>query len=536
MFIMMSCWQQTKVKDSVKDRMAETYAEAAVTITITTLTDVLTFCIGIETSFRSISSFCIYTGTALVFSYLYNFTFFGAILALNGRREESNRHWLTFKKVETETQDSQGCAYNRCCIGGSFDESTGKEIEHPMKRFFGMHYGPFLMHTWTKVLVVAMFLLYLVSSIYGCIIVKKGIDLRNLANDNSYVIQYYDWEENYFSAYGPKVMVIVTQPIEYWNPNVRADLEKCLELLETSSYMIKELSESWLRIYESVAVNISLDIDNKNIFIGNVKILFDITPESQWDINFSATGISTSRFYIQGVTVTKPADQRKLVRELRDLAGDCSVPMIVYHPEFIYFDQHVAIIINAVQNLFVATTTMLIVALLLIPNPLCALWVAFAIVSVIVGVTGFMTYWDVRLDAISMIHLIICTGLSVDFSAHISYAIVSSPKPKMNDKAVDALYLLGYPTVQAAVSTILGVVALFVASSYIFRAFFKIITLVILFGAVHGLIFIPVFLTLFGRCIAWQKDNVVAAENNFEKRPSVSLVKSQLSTILEEPS
>ncbi|KAL1006321.1 hypothetical protein UPYG_G00070770 [Umbra pygmaea] len=43
MFIMISCWQQTQVKDDVKDRMAATYKDAAVSITITTLTDAIAF-------------------------------------------------------------------------------------------------------------------------------------------------------------------------------------------------------------------------------------------------------------------------------------------------------------------------------------------------------------------------------------------------------------------------------------------------------------------------------------------------------------
>ncbi|XP_056618600.1 patched domain-containing protein 3-like isoform X2 [Triplophysa dalaica] len=43
MFIMISCWQKTKVKEDVEDRLAETYKEAAVSITITTLTDVMSF-------------------------------------------------------------------------------------------------------------------------------------------------------------------------------------------------------------------------------------------------------------------------------------------------------------------------------------------------------------------------------------------------------------------------------------------------------------------------------------------------------------
>ncbi|XP_015277209.1 PREDICTED: patched domain-containing protein 3-like, partial [Gekko japonicus] len=500
MFIMVSCWQKTKVKDGVKDRMADTYAEAAVSVTITTLTDVLAFYIGIATSFPSIQSFCIYTGTAFVFCYIYNLTFFGAVLALNGRREESNRHWLTFMTVSTETDDSRGSAYNMCCVGGSYDETTGAEYEHPMNGFFRKYFGPFVVHPLTKVFVVLLYLGYLGSSIYGCTRVKEGIDLRNLASDHSYVIQYYNWEDEYFKEYGPRVMVIVPESIPYWNSTVRVDLENCVQLIENSTYVDKYLSESWLRTYITIANRMSLNIDDRSSFIGNLSVLFQVDPYSWWDVNFTDLEISASRFFMQTVNVTTAIDERDLLEQLRGLAADCNIPLIVYHPAFIYFDQYLVIAQNSIQNVVIATGAMLLISLLLIPNPLCSLWVTFAIASVIVGVTGFMAFWDVNLDSISMINLVICIGFSVDFSAHISYAFVSSEKPSMNDRAVDALYRLGYPVVQGAVSTIVGVLVLSMAATYIFRTFFKIMFLVILFGAAHGLIFIPVFLTFFGFC------------------------------------
>nr|XP_056713093.1 patched domain-containing protein 3-like [Euleptes europaea] len=500
MFIMVSCWQKTKVKDTVQDRMADTYAEAAVSVTITTLTDVLAFYIGTATAFPSIQSFCIYTGTAFIFCYIYNLTFFGAIIALNGRREESNRHWLTFMKVPVETDESRGSVYNMCCVGGSYDESTGAEFEHPMNGFFRNYFGPFLMHRCTKVFVVVLYLGYLGSSIYGCTQVKEGIDLRNLANDNSYVVQYYNWYEEYFKEYGPRVMVIVAESIPYWNSSVYADLENCMESIENSTYINKYLSESWLRMYVSIANQMSLDIGDRSSFISNLPNLFQMNTEAQWDVNFTNLEISASRFFIQTVKVITAIDERTLVSQLRGLAAECHLPLIVYHPAFIYFDQYLVIAQNTIQNVLIAAGAMLIISLLLIPNPLCSLWVTFAVASVIVGVTGFMAFWNVHLDSISMINLIICIGFSVDFSAHISYAFVSSKKPSMNEKAVDALYHLGYPVVQGAVSTIVGVLVLSMAPTYIFRTFFKIMFLVIFFGAVHGLVFIPVFLTFFGFC------------------------------------
>ncbi|XP_008110596.2 patched domain-containing protein 3 [Anolis carolinensis] len=500
MFILVSCWQHTRVKDSIKNRLADTYAEAAVSITITTLTDVLAFYVGIATSFPSVQSFCIYTGTAFVFCYIYNLTFLGAILALNGKREESNRHWLTFMKVKSEPQDSQGQLYNICCVGGSFDESSEAESEHPMNGFFRKYYGPFLVQSWSKAVVVILYLIYLGSCIYGCIQIKEGIDLRNLASDHSYVVQYYDWEKEYFSGYGPRVMVVVTESVAYWDPSVRKDIENCMEALENSSYVDAKLSESWLRVYEGVAPRMSINLNDRNVFIGNLSVLFRINPDYKWDVDYNDTEIAASRFFIQTVNVTTAVDEKILLNELRDLAEGCKIPLIVYHPAFIYFDQYLVITQNTIQNILIATGVMLLISLLLIPHPICSLWVTFAIASVIVGVAGFMTYWNVNLDSISMINLVICIGFSVDFSAHISYAFVSSEKPSGNEKAVDALYHLGYPVLQGAASTVLGVAVLSMATTYIFRTFFKIMFLVILFGAAHGLIFIPVFLTLFGFC------------------------------------
>ncbi|XP_078056354.1 patched domain-containing protein 3-like [Mustelus asterias] len=505
MFIMLASWQQTKVKDKVEDRLAKTYKEAAVSITITTLTDVLAFYIGILTPFRSVQSFCVYTGTTVLFCFLYNITFFGAVLALNGRREASNRHWLTFRQVKHQKEDESKC-YAMCCVGGAYDQKSGVESEHPAYSFFKKYYGPFLTNKWTKAIVMLLYAGYLAGSIYGCLNIKEGIDLRNLASDDSYIIKFYDDQSDFFSKYGPRVMVSVNKSVEYWNSAVQEDIEICLERLENNSYVDRNLSESWLQIYIKTSQLMQIDIKEKKTFLGNLSKLFQIFPLFKQDIAFSKgdQSITASRFFIQTINVNNSIAEKNMLIELRKLAQDCKIPLQVYHPAFIYFDQYLVIVSNTIQNVVVAAVVMLIIALLLIPSPICSLWVTFATASVLVGVAGFMTFWDVNLDSISMINLVICIGFSVDFSAHVSYAFVSSEKERPNERSIDALYNLGYPIIQGALSTILGVVVLAAATSYIFRTFFKIMFLVIFFGAVHGLIFLPVFLTF---CATRKKSN-----------------------------
>ncbi|XP_051743077.1 patched domain-containing protein 3 isoform X2 [Ctenopharyngodon idella] len=501
MFIMISCWQKTEVNKAVEFRLAETYKEAGVSITITTLTDVLAFYIGLMTPFRSVQSFCMYTSTALLFCYIFNITFFGACLALNGRREKGNRHWLTCMKVPEATGDDGGC-----CVGGAYDKNTLKEFEMPVDSFFKNYYGPFLTRVWVKTLVCLIYVGYLAVSIYGCFQMQEGLDLKHLAADGSYVGSYYDKEDEFFSAFGPNVMLVIKdEDFQYWSPTARESLDLCLENFQNLTVADSGISPvSWLSEYMKFGQNFGFSLNNETQFKSYLTAFLNQSGFSQ-DVNFTNNQIHASRMFIQTVNIRTAIDEKNMLDAFRETAEKCGklqtpVDLIVYHPAFIYFDQYAVIISNTIQNIVVATCAMLVISLLLIPNPLCSLWVTFAIASVIVGVAGFMALWDVSLDSVSMINLVICIGFSVDFSAHISYAFVSSEKSSVNEKATDAITKLGYPIIQGAVSTIAGVVVLAAAKSYIFRTFFKIMFLVILFGAVHGIVFIPVFLTFLGTC------------------------------------
>ncbi|KAK3534725.1 hypothetical protein QTP86_023971, partial [Hemibagrus guttatus] len=259
MFIMISCWQQTNVQDSVEERMAATYREAAISITITTLTDAVAFYLSYCNPFGSVQSFCLYAGTAILFCYLFNITFFGACLALNGKREESNRHWLTCLKIPEESLPGSSNAYVACCVGGTYNHETGTEDEHLMKLFFRKYYGPFLTTGFAKATVALLYLGYIATSIYGCTTIKEGLDLKNLAVDQSYVVRYYEDEKIHFAEYGPVIMLGVNTTFPYWKEVERAQLESCILEFQGLPF-VGNLSTSWLHSFERYANNKHLNI------------------------------------------------------------------------------------------------------------------------------------------------------------------------------------------------------------------------------------------------------------------------------------
>lgn len=68
-FVMLAAWRRTPVTMDVPERTAHMLSEAAVSVTITTLTDIVCLWIGKNSPFPAIQIFCIYTGKIELFIY-----------------------------------------------------------------------------------------------------------------------------------------------------------------------------------------------------------------------------------------------------------------------------------------------------------------------------------------------------------------------------------------------------------------------------------------------------------------------------------
>jgi hypothetical protein len=283
-------------------------------------------------------------------------------------------------------------------------------------------------------------------------------------------------------------------------------MENLTRTLEESKYISAPIyTESWLRGFLSYINRnddyLNVTINNETSFIETLKEVW-IFPTSTFslDIKFdeSEDHIIASRFLIQAVNISGTNQEKDMVKELRQICANSALNASVFHPYFVFFDQFELVRPTSIQCMIFGALIMMLISFIFIPNILCCFWVAFCIVSIECGVAGYMSLWDVSLDSISMINLIMCIGFSVDFTAHICYAYMSSKKRRPEERVKECLYSLGLPIVQGALSTILGLLALLLAGTYIFLVFFKMVFLVIFIGALHGLFLLPVLLSLFG--------------------------------------
>lgn len=523
-FVLLAAWRRTDLKKPIPERMAETYSEAAVSITITSLTNFLSFLIGVLTPFPAVQIFCIYTAVAVLFTYVWHISFFGGCMAICGYAEQRNLHSVfcvpaTPKSVAISGNKS--VLFRLLCTGGINKDDPDNLVdnkEHALMVFFRDSFGKALSYVPIKILIIVCFLVYLIIGIWGCTQVKEGLERHKLSKYDSYSIIYYRMDDTYFRKYPFRIQIVITDELNYEDPKIQEAVENMLQKFENEEFSAGPLlTESWLRAYLqfqkddlSFFLLDGFNLTKREDFIEALRSVFFRLPQTDKFkndllLNEDGTSIIASRFLVQTQDIRDSNQEKAMVIKLREIADNSPFNVTVFQQFFIFWDQYILVRETSIQAISVAAAVMMVISLIFIPKPICALWVAFSIISIEIGVIGYMSLWKVNLDSISMINLIMCIGFSVDYSAHISYAFISSEKKTADDRIRSALHSLGMPILQGSLSTILGIISLSFAPSYIFLAFFKTIFLVILFGALHGLLLLPILLSISDHCCSSKK-------------------------------
>ncbi|XP_022090440.1 patched domain-containing protein 3-like isoform X2 [Acanthaster planci] len=515
MFIMLAAWRKTSIKLSIEERLGQTYAEAAVSITITSITDALAFGIGSITRLPAIRVFCLYSGMAIIFDYLYQISFFGACMVYTGRREAKRKHCTTLKPVLPK-DEAPSEFYRLFCSGGVSKQSpTGEPDDHAIMGFFRDYYGPFITSPSAKIITVILYGLYVGAAIFGCLSLTEGMQYKDIFSDDSYAHHYMSERAEYFTAFAAPISVVINEPVAYWEEDIQEEIENVTRTFESVNHIYdSRFSDSWLRKYlEYLEMENIYDSENatgldQQRFLAILQEDFLTNPLFEHfvlDVKFEnisgQNAISASRLIFLPGNLTTTKGESELMLAVRAIADNASLPLFISSPPFEFFEQYLVVLPNTMQNLIIATVSMCIISLVFIPHPISAAMITVCVISIELGVIGLMSLWGVSMDGVSMINIILCIGFSVDFSAHITYSFVTAPCRTGNQAAIFALHSLGMPILQGAASTVLGIIAIANSPAYIFRSFFKTMFLVMTLGLLHGILFLPVLLTLLRPCM-----------------------------------
>ncbi|XP_058515676.1 patched domain-containing protein 3-like [Ochotona princeps] len=209
-----------------------------------------------------------------------------------------------------------------------------------------------------------------------------------------------------------------------------------------------------------------------------------------------------------------------------DLSKFKNADVHAYNKLFVFYESDSGVLSSTLSNMAWAVLAVTVVSFALLPSLWSAALVIFILILIDVALVGFMYYWNLPLNMLTMVNLIISIGFSIDYAAHMCHTFSHCVGLSRDMRVFETLVLIGNPIFHGVMSTQLGVLVLAHTGSHVLEVFFKMMTLVLTLAFAHGAILLPVLLSLFGP-IGHEKEPLNVALTKFKRGLTIDKILSK---------
>lgn len=537
--------------EEIDERVARAVGRIGPSICLSALTETVAFGLGVFVGMPAVKNFAAYAAGAVFINAVLQVTMFISVLALNQRRVESLRADC-FPCLTVRKANSFGLPEDQI-----YDE---QEAESTLQSFIRRVYAPFILDRRVKAAVVIIFLGILTAGIALIPEVPLGLDQRIAIPSDSYLIPYFNDLYDYFRT-GPPVYFVtrdvnVTERVhqkqlcgrfttceeyslpfvleqESKRPNVSYISGSAASWLDDFFYWLNPqqdcCKEDGKLCFEGRDPPWNLTLHGMPVgteFIHYAEKWIEAPTVASCPLGGKApysnavvideerTTIDASHYRTSHTALRSQEDFIQAYRAARRIADDISkehnIDVFPYSKFYIFFDQYISIVQLTGTLLGSAVAIIFVLTSAILGSIATGAVITTTVVMTVVDIIGTMAIAGVSLNAVSLVNLVICVGISVEFCAHIARAFMF-PSPTLLDKAPTqfrgkdarawtALVNVGGSVFSGiTITKLLGVCVLAFTRSKIFEIYyFRVWLALVVFAAAHALIFLPVALSYFG--------------------------------------
>ncbi|XP_032681193.1 protein patched homolog 3-like isoform X3 [Odontomachus brunneus] len=493
MFVIMQSLETMSAEDKSSDiavRIAKAIQVSGMSITVTSFTNMVAFGIGMTTVMPFLKSFCMFAATGILFLYVYEIMFFVSCLVYDERR-------LAAKK--------DGCCFRPQRPDWRANECSRRDFQRIM---FEKYVGPCVTRTWVKTIVLLVTAALLCVNIWAIFQVEQSFDPFMYLNQESYPIRFNNKLKEHFNI-GKHVNIYLTG-VDYYED--RQTLFQLVDALKRNPYVNNRTLNPWFVAYEKWLNNSGKAsyIEDKDEYYNVLTEYLLLTMEGQTYIQnikfdklpFNDYNITTSQIPMQHIPLSTTSDQIRAMQSVRDAVMSLNFSrghdyIAIHSLDYVTWASNKIIGEELIRNLSLEIVAVGIVTLVLLRNLRASFWVMCCVLFTLVDLLGSMYFMGLTIDISSTIMVLLCAGLAVDYAAHIGLEFIRSSGTKQ-ERAVTTLSIIGPAVLNGGLSTFLAFVLLGFSQAYVFKTFFRLFSSVVLFGLFHGLLFLPVILSLAG--------------------------------------
>jgi len=520
MFVLEQALSATDKTAPPAERMAACMGSAGVSITVTSLTDLVAFALGSTSSLPALAAFCCFATIGITADYLLQISFFAGWMALDAHREAAGKPDCCPCCGPLDPSVESGCCG---CFANSCAAVKAPE-EGLLRSVLRRHYAPALARKPVQVAVVVCMAVW--AAVCGWQASKLSVDFeyRWFVGDDAVLQRTFDVEDEYFGGLPLDVNLVTpsSAAFDYSAVSSQLLLEQLAVAAETDPWVDRSSLVSFQRALLAWAWAAKGSASLESAAGGPPSSLADaLLPPADYyswlnefvtaseggafardvlwvDAAAPGQGLSAARLRATQLPLTEAADEIDAMDSLR--ASVASVPIegaYAYGFQYLYYEQYKVIQREMLTNLGLAIAAVFVIVLLILAELRTTLLVMLCVLLTDVSILGVMQMWGLTIDSVSVVNLVLAIGLAVDYSAHVAHAFVIA-KGTHTERMQSAVSEMGTAVIHGAFSTFLAVLVLSASQSYIFRVFFKQFFSISVFGVAHGLLLLPVLLVLVG--------------------------------------